>query len=131
MPLAPEFYSGDMAHCVVTVNGSTFELPARSWNLTIDGKIKDVSNTRDGRYRIGGLVDATGTVEMPLDGAIYTPRPKDVVTLKLYSDYGNLKFYGLAAIITSQDPNVNLEGEFMVRLPFSLSSGTVTYPTYP
>jgi len=131
---APQFYSGDMAHVVVTFGATTLELPAKGWKLTIDGKTKDVSNARDGRYRIGGLVDANGSVDMPMDGAIYVPRPKDIITLKLYTNYnggtGNY-FYGLTAIVSTYDPATQIEGETMLPINFQLQSGTVTYPAYP
>ena len=131
---APQFYSGDMAHVMATVGGTTIELPARSWKLTIDGKIKDVSNARDGRYRIGGLVDASGSVDMPYDGAIYIPRVKDIITLKLYPNYNGgtgSYFFGLTGIVTTFDPAAQLEGEIVIPINFMLQSGVVTYPTYP
>lgn len=121
---AGEFHTGDESKVEVGAQS----LPSRSWSLNITGNVKNVSNTRDGRKRIKGLVDATGSVEMPWDGGVYLPRHGDTMALKLYTS--TTEFFQLSAIVENATPGMNFEGELVYSVAFSLESGTITYPIY-
>lgn len=133
MPLGTlAFASGDK--CIVKIG--TIQIPSRDWTLAIKGMNHDVSNSRDGRKRIGGLEDADGDFKMPYDvgndptttaaGGI---KAAAILAGQFYLDATH--FYGLSIIVDEIGPAVEFEGELMFPVKFSLESGFVTYPIYP
>lgn len=136
--MANNFISGDK--CAVKAANGTIT-PAQSWNLTIDGKPKEVSNSRDGRKRIRGRADASGTFTLaydmqsgaqPTDPAGANLADGTVVTLQLFTDSTANKFYQLSAIIENIKPGIGgFDDALMFEVAFSLESGSVTYPVLP
>ena len=111
-----------------------YELPAKKWNLAIKGNNKFIPNSKDGIYRIPGLVDAEGSVDMPYDSAndptLSTGaniQAGNTLVLNLFVDATN--FYALTAIVDEVGPGMEIEGEITFNVKFSMQSGAVTYPT--
>lgn len=130
---SPAFHSGPSG--LLKIPGTTpIVLPVAKWDLTIKGNNRDVSNARDGRYRIPGLQDAEGSFNMPYDSASDPNLAAGgglvagtTVTLNLYVD-GATNFYAGAFIIDEVGPAMEIEGEIQFNVKFSLQSGTVTPP---
>jgi hypothetical protein len=121
----------------ITSNGAA--VAGKKWSLTAKGNNKDVSNFVNGRYRIAGLPDAEGTIEIPLiDPAAppYNPGvsnpnlvPGAVVALSLKMDSGHT--FPLTAIIDEVNPSQDIENNATYEVKFSLQSGSLTYPVIP
>jgi hypothetical protein len=121
---AGEFRSGHESKVMI----GALELPSRSWQMNITGGVKNVSNTRDGRKRIPGLEDATGSFEIPYDAGIALPKANAIGVGKFYVDKADDLFYELNIIVEGVTPGMNFEQELVYNVAFSLESGTITHP---
>lgn len=124
------------------------ELDITRWTLTVRSNNKDVSGTRTGRFRIGGLLDATGGLTMhwnaatdnrPSDTGATSPKVRhgSILDLRLYEspipdpDDPTLPFR-LRAIVDEVTPSSELEGIVDYAVTFSLQDGrTFRYPGDP
>lgn len=128
MPFTP--VAGGTAKVTV---GST-DIPAINWSLAIDGKVKDVSNFRDGRSKVGTLTDATlsatvvwDSADLPTASGAANLRASVSVAIKCYVDA--VKYFTATYVISTIGPkNEGPEGVMMMDFTAGLS-GTLTYPT--
>jgi hypothetical protein len=117
--------------CKVTV-GST-DHPAVNWNLSIDGKVVDYSNFRDGRVKAGTLDDASLSFSIVEDedataiGATGL-KPGDIVTVKCYTNNAQTKYISAAWCVQTVVPKVDSQEE-LLRLDVSAGlNGSITWP---
>lgn len=120
---------------VKPANGNNTTMACINWTGQIDAKVKDVSNFRDGRFRVATLQDSTwnftvvhdaGAPEyLAANGSLIDGQ---VCTLLAY--VGNNGFYSVPGIITNVSPkNEGVEGVIMHDVTISQHNGVVTYPT--
>ena len=138
----PKYVAGDQCDVVVMLGTDPVSLPADKWTMTIKGMTKDMSNMRDGRKRIGGLIDAEGSFDLkydlandPTTEAKGKIRNGAVVDLKLYlgpyaASGPASPFYAVKAIIDDITPAAEFANEATISVKWSLESGTVTFPVY-
>jgi dienelactone hydrolase len=114
------------------VDAGTTQLNNTSWSLTRDPKLKDVSNTKNGRLRVKTLGDFSGSVKGFFDeDDKYTDEITEgaSVTLKLYVD--TTHFWTVPAMIGTITDNSNgVEDAFDYTFEFVQSGGGVTPPVW-
>jgi hypothetical protein len=149
VPIEPEFHNGYDGKALVTpgIPGGTitdqFELPISRWDLRIQAHNREVSNNRDGRWRIPGLVDASGQATMHYDNA---NRPSDlaggtpagpnirhgsILQLQLNPDGTNVvtNSFRLTVIIDEVRPTADFNGSLDYDFTYSLQRGAnIKYP---
>jgi hypothetical protein len=136
MPLTP--VTGQYAKIKTLVGNTNTELAAINWTLEIDPKAKDVSNFRDGRFRVKTLQDATVTCTVVHDtaaaeylaasGGLIDGQVLTVYCFMANNTNTNTAFI-VPAMITKVSPkNDGPEGVVMTEVQASLHNGTVTYP---
>lgn len=135
MPFTP--IAGSVAKIITNTNSTNSTLPAINWTLDIDPKAKDVSNFRDGRFRVATLQDSTLTFTVVHDasapeylasgGLLVDGR---VITAYCYTGANSNQAYTVPAIITSVGvKNEGVEGVVMHDVTAMQHNGTITYPT--
>lgn len=134
------------------VDGRAFngdvELDVSRWSLNIKSNNKDVSGTKAGRFRVGGLLDASGSLTMhwnaaadnrPTDTTAAAPKVRHgtILDLKLYHDViptpddPTLPFRG-KYIVDDVTPSSEIDGVIDYAVNFSLQDGrTFRYPGDP
>jgi hypothetical protein len=126
---------GQVAVLKATIGaGSTdYVFPAINWKLSVDGKVVDVSNFRDGRYKVGTLPDATLTFTLiwdandePTSTAAASVRTGLQGSAKCYTD--STHYFVVPICVSTAD--VNNDGvEDVLKLDVSCGlSGQITYP---
>jgi hypothetical protein len=112
------------------------------WEGTFSGNPRDVSGSKSGRKRIGGLPDAGGTLSMhydaanrPVDPTVNTGlnlRPNASINLDLVpegSPSGGTNGYRFLAIVESIKPSIETTGDNDFDVTWSLADGsTLKYP---
>ena len=126
--------SGSVAILKGGTNSNT-TFAAINWSGNIDGKLKDVSNFRDGRFRLKTLQDSTWSFTVVHDSgaAEYLSANGNIVdgsvmTLKAYTDNTN-SFQVPVMIATVGPKNEGPEGTVMVDVTAMQHNGVVTYPS--
>jgi hypothetical protein len=137
----PVLLSGD--HAKVVSAGIT--MPATKWSMKIASNPRNYTNNRDGRKRVAGVPDASGSVNMPYDHAneptavgLSNIRHGSLLTLNLYVD--DTHFYGVKVIVDDVNPEAETEGDINFSFNWSMSdywdttaspAVAILYPTYP
>lgn len=110
-------------------------VPGMDWKLSIDGKIKDVANFKDGRHKKVTLPDATFTskVLFDADDPPYDPSGLNFVegaeiTALLYVDATH--FYSVPLVIGKIDIESEIEGVLMYNISAE-QNGPITRPVVP
>lgn len=112
------------------------------WEGTFTGNARDVSGSKSGRKRIGGLPDASGTLSFHWDAANRQTdpttntglnlRPNAMVNLDLVPEgqaSGGTNGYRLLAIVTDIKPSIATDGDNDFDVSWSLADGsTLKYP---
>jgi hypothetical protein len=121
--------------------GTHVEMAVTKWDLRITANNQQVSNAKDGRKRIAGVADASGSATLHYDSA---NQPHDVTTgpglkhgalvaLELATDVGAdiapTKCFRLNALIDEVNPSSDYENLIEFAVTFSLETGsTLKYP---
>lgn len=110
--------------------------PATKWKLTIDGKVYDASNFRDGRRRFETLDDFTLDFTLVWDGAEQQTklastsiRVGQTGTAKCYVDATH--FFLAPIIISTMGPENGGVESLVTQDVQGLANGSITYPTDP
>lgn len=115
------------------VDAGSTQLNNTNWSLKRDPKLKDVSNTKNGRVSIKTLGLYSGTIKGnfdPADSYTNTISEGGAVILKLYVDATH--FWTVPAVIGAIDDNSNgVEDAFDYSFEFTQSGGAITPPTFP
>ncbi len=112
------------------------------WEGTFTSNARDVSGSKVGRKRIGGLADANGTLGLHYDAANKPTdattsvglnlRPGALIALDLVPDgsaSGGTNGYRLTAIIETIHPSTETDGDNNFDVTWSLADGsTLKYP---
>lgn len=134
----PEFRRGSDG--IMTAKGpattTAVQLPITKWNGSFTGNNVQVSNSRDGRARIAGNPDATGSATAHWDVANRLTdttatgpgiRPGAIVDLLLAETPAALTdplgSFRLTAIIDALNPSAEFEGAIDVDFTWSLQKG--------
>ena len=129
--------AGQFGLCKVTPSGgSSTSVPAINWNLSDDGKPKDVSNFRDGRSRVATLADSTLSATLVWDSAANPTLNTNggisrgnAIVANLYTDPASTKPIVFTGIIATLGPkNEGVEGVIMMDFTALQSGAAVTYP---
>lgn len=130
MAISP--YSGASAVC--TVGATPYTLPGTNWRLSVDAKVKDTSNFRDGRLKTETLHDANFTIDIIWDtaaepnvtaGGGLVPGASMTVNFQVGS---SKNFTGTFIIATVEPENPGLEDVVMYHVTGELI-GSLTFPT--
>lgn len=123
---------------VIKIGGTPIvTLPTAKWTMTIKGNTRDVSNARDGRKRIVGLVDADLDFELPYDAAADPTLAANgglqhgiVIAATMYKDGGATpaNAYSGSFIVDEIGVATEIDGEMRIPIKALLESGTITYP---
>ena len=131
--------AGPNAKIVTVFNATNTTQAAINWNLNIDAKAKDVSNFRDGRFRVKTLQDATLTFTLVHDGG--SPEyltsggaliDGQIISAQCFTNANANTAYAfiVPCIVTSVGPkNEGVEGVVMYDVTAMQHNGTITYPT--
>jgi hypothetical protein len=113
----------------VTYGASPTTMGVTGWTYRPTANVLDVSNTSDGRLRIAGLPDATGSCNVHVNTAPEHETalaPGTTVALNLY--IAPTKGYALpAVIITDVEYGIEVEGSYDATFNFAIQSGTPDY----
>jgi hypothetical protein len=117
------------------------ELAVTKWDLRITANNQQVSNAKDGRKRIAGVADASGSANLHWDSAnlmtdaVAGPGLKHgaIIVLELCVDVAGVtdttKTFRLSAIIDECHVSSDFDGTLDADVTFSLESGTsLKYP---
>jgi hypothetical protein len=132
MPLTP--VTGQTAVIRTVVGNSNTSLAAINWTLNIDAKAKDVSNSRDGRFRVKTLQDSTVSCTVVHDGstAAYLAANGSLIdgqVMTIYCYTNTNAYFTVPAIITNVNPkSEGVEGVVMIDIQAAQHNGTITYP---
>ena len=136
MPFTPE--AGKTAIIKTIVGNTTTTLAAINWTLNIDSKAKDVSNFRDGRFRVKTLQDSTLNFTVVHDSsapeylsANGTLVDGQALTAQCYpsaNTNANTAFVVPAIVLTVGPKNEGPEGVVMYDVSCAQHNGTITYP---
>ena len=119
---------------------SFIEIGATKWDLTDKANNKDVSNSKDGRYRIKGVGDYEGNVSLHFDTANLPSdptastgpnlRPGVIFQFELIDDggAGGTDSFRGTAIIDEVHSSSEFEGTIDYEVKFSQQSGVLKYP---
>jgi hypothetical protein len=129
--------AGQTAIIRTVVGNTNTSLAAINWTLTIDSKAKDVSNFRDGRFRVKTLQDSTlnftvvhdaGAPEyLSANGSLIDGQ---VMTAYCYTNAAvNTAFTVPCIVMTVGPKNEGVEGVVMYDVTAAQHNGTITYPT--
>src|SRR5262245_18977039 len=136
--------AGNFCKIQVESGATDIDLPGINWSLSDMAKSKDVSNFRDGRYRIGTLPDATLNFTLVWDAgqpphlaANGTIKRGTRIFATLFTDNAitENKAFKVPAIVDQCDlKNEGVEGGLLYDVTALLSGsttqlGVVTYPT--
>lgn len=117
------------------VKAGATELAIMKWNATDKGNNQDVSNSKDGRKRIGGLGDSDGSLEAYWDSAnpmtsLSGPaiRRSSIIALHLISD-GSAQEFAVSAIVDEVEVSSEIAGKIEYKIKWSQESGDFTYPS--
>ncbi len=137
MPFTPE--AGKTAIIKTAFNSTNTTLAAINWTLAIDPKAKDVSNFRDGRFRVKTLQDATLSFTVVHDstapeylvsgGALIDGQIIQGICFPSSNTNTSTAFLVPAMVTSVSVKNDSPEGAVMYDVTASLHNGTVTYPT--
>jgi hypothetical protein len=102
-----------------------------NWNFPIDGKLKDISNFRDGRRVAGTLPNATLSGDVvwdpdgyPTDVSGMGLRPGQTVTIRLYVNAEQDDFFQAVFKVATIGPRVAVDNDvLMMPVTFQLNSG--------
>jgi hypothetical protein len=112
-------------------------VPATNWKLSIDPKIKDISNFLTGRLKMGTLPDCKltttiiwNTSEMPTDPAGLNIVAGATAVARCFVD--ETHFFEVPGIISKLDPHLSsIEDVVMEDIELDLSGGDIIYPVIP
>ncbi len=129
--------AGSNAKIIISANNSNANTAAINWTLNIDAKAKDVSNFRDGRFRVKTLQDSTLSFTVVHDAGAPEYLAANglmidgqVITAYCYTGANSNQAYTVPAIITSVGPkNEGVEGVVMHDVTAMQHNGTIGYPT--
>lgn len=135
MPFTP--VAGSTAIIKLTQGNTNTVLPAINWNLPIDGKLKDVSNFRDGRFRCKTLQDSTLTFTVVHDAG--APEylsgngqlvDGQVINAQCFTGSNSNAYFNVPCMVSTVGPkNEGVEGVVMYDVTALQHNGTVGYPT--
>lgn len=130
------FHAGH--HCKLMIDAvSDIDLPADKWEFEIQSNNKNATNSRDGRKRIAGLPDATGSFDLPYDSAADPTvtanggiREGSVLAMKFFVD--DTHFWAINVIVDSIGAGQEIEGDKPLMFPvkWSMESGVIVPPAY-
>ena len=124
---------GQTAVIRTVVGNTNTNLAAINWTLNIDGKLKDVSNFRDGRFRAKTLQDATVSFTVVHDGsaAAYLAANGSLIdgqAMSIYCYTNTAAYFTVPAMVSTVSPkNEGVEGVVMIDVTAVMHNGTVTY----
>lgn len=141
----PIYHSGsDGRAFVIPATGTApaaSELSVTKWDMEIDGDIKKFDNNKDGRWRQGGNVDASGSMTLHWDsanrpsafnaaGTLPNIRHGSILDVQLSEDGTNtpLNSFRLRIIIEKPKASSDFEGILDFECSYMLQSGTIKYP---
>jgi hypothetical protein len=137
----PIYHSGSDGRAFVTApgGGTASELSVTKWDMEIDGDIKKFDNNKDGRWRQGGTVDASGSMTLHWESAnrpSATAGPNirhgAIMDVQLREDGTDAtdptKSFRLRVIIEKPKASSDFEGILDYECSYMLQSGTVKYP---
>lgn len=141
----PTYHSGSDGRAFVTpVAGSAptqSEIAVTKWDLDIDGDVKKFDNNRDGRWRQGGNVDASGTLNLHWDsasrisafnntGTLPNIRHGTMLDLQLQEEGTTtaVNSWRLRAIVDKAKFSTDFDGEMDCEISWMLQSASVKYP---
>jgi poly-gamma-glutamate capsule biosynthesis protein CapA/YwtB (metallophosphatase superfamily) len=117
------------------------EIPITKWDMRITANNQQVSNAKDGRKRIAGVPDASGSATLHWDSAnnlidaVAGPGLKHgaVILLEMAVDVAGAtdttKTFRASAIIDEVNPSSDFDGTIDFSVTWSLESGTsLKYP---
>lgn len=123
---------------IKTIQGNTnTTLAAINWSLPIDGKLKDVSNFRDGRFRVKTLQDSTLTFTVVHDAGAPEYLAANgqlvdgqVLSVQCYTGTNSNAYFAVPCMVSTVGPkNEGVEGVVMYDVTALQHNGTITYPT--
>lgn len=110
-------------------------VPGMDWKLSLDAKLKDVSNFKDGRRRVGTLDDGDFSSKMlvdaddpPYDPAGLNLIPGAEIVALLYTT--PTAFFSVPITIEKIDVESEVEGVVMWNIS-GKQNGPATYPIVP
>lgn len=141
------FHSGSDGRAFVTPTvGSAptaSEIAVTKWSLDIDGDVKKFDNNKDGRWRQGGNVDASGTLNLHWDsaaristangtGTLPNIRHGSIMDVQLQEEGTTtaLNSWRLRIIVDKVKPSADFDGELDCEVSFMLQS-TAAGMKYP
>ena len=134
MPFQP--VAGSTAILKLTQGNTNTVLPAINWSLPIDGKLKDVSNFRDGRFRCKTMQDSTLTFTVVHDAA--TPEylasggqlvDGQVLVAQCFMGSNTNAYFLVPCMVSTVGPkNEGVEGVVMYDVTALQHNGAITYP---
>lgn len=140
---APTYHNGSDGKAYITPTGGTATaLDVTKWNAKFTGNNKDVSGAANGRNRIAGVTDGSGTLSLhydstnkPMDATATTGldiRPGKLLVLELIPDgaaSGGTNSFRLTAIVDDVNPSSEFDGTVDFEINWSLASGSsLKYP---
>ncbi len=136
MPFTP---TGPGAKIITVFNNTNTTAAAINWTLAIDPKPKDVSNFRDGRFRLKTLQDATlsftvvhdsSAPEYLASGGALVDGQVIVAQCFTSSNTNTATAFIVPCMVTSVSAkNEGVEGVVMYDVTAMLHNGAITYPT--
>jgi len=141
----PTYHSGSDGRAFVTPLAGTAptqsEIAVTKWDLEIDGDIKKFDNNKDGRWKQGGNVDASGNISLHWDsanrpsafnatGTLPNIRHGSILDVQLQEDGTTTATdsWRLRIIIEKPKFSSDFEGTIDMEASFMLQSGGVKYP---
>ncbi len=131
--------AGPNAKIITVFNNTNTTLAAINWTLSIDAKAKDVSNFRDGRFRVKTLQDSTLNFTLVHDSA--SPEnlaanggliDGQIISAQCFTsaNTNTATAYIVPCIVMTVGPkNEGPEGVVMFDVTAAQHNGTITYPT--
>ena len=128
--------AGPNAVIKTNFNNANTTLAAINWSLPIDAKLKDVSNFRDGRFRVKTLQDSTLSFTVVHDASApeYLTANGGLVDGQAITAYcftannANAAFTVPCMVSTVGPKNEGPEGVVMYDVTAAQHNGTITYP---
>ncbi len=137
MPFTPE--AGKTAKIITVFNNTNTTLAAINWTLNIDAKAKDVSNFRDGRFRVKTLQDSTLNFTIVHDstapeyltanGGLIDGQVISAQCFTSSNTNTSTAFIVPCMVQTVGPKNEGPEGVVMYDVTAAQHNGTITYPT--
>jgi hypothetical protein len=120
---------------VAVLKKGTTVVPAMDWKLSMDAKLKDVANFKDGRRQKTTLADADFSAKMlwdadamPHDPAGFGFVPGAEITMLCYTSA--TKFFSAPIVISKCDASSEIEGVAMYDIS-GKQNGPIVFPVIP